>query len=100
MDVTELIGRDESDPAVVAFVTTLGTQVCTDMFGGLRIHDYPAGGISLYFDGAGVLMADAMRLIDQLLKALGLRGLDCQSGDFFSLHTGEQTLSEWQQFRD
>ena len=43
---------------------------------------------------------DAMLLIDHLLKALGRRGIDCQSGDFFSLTNGERTFVEWRQFRD
>jgi hypothetical protein len=43
---------------------------------------------------------DAMRLIDQLLSSLRLRGLDCQSGDFFRLDEAGDTFHQWQDFRD
>ena len=43
---------------------------------------------------------DAMRLIDQLLSSLRLRGLDCQSGDFFKLEEAGDSFHQWQDFRD
>jgi hypothetical protein len=53
-------------------------------------------GFMLHVRGGG----DAMRLIDELLSALKLRGLDCQSGDFFRLDAAEETFEGWQQFRE
>lgn len=53
-------------------------------------------GFMLHVRGGG----DAILLIDGLLRALGLRGLDCQSGDFFSLDAAGETFEGWQQFRD
>jgi hypothetical protein len=43
---------------------------------------------------------DAMRLMDQLLSSLLLRGLDCQSGDLFRLDEAGDTFQQWQDFRD
>lgn len=43
---------------------------------------------------------DAMRQIDQLLSSLGLRGLDCQSGDFFRMEESGGTFQQWQDYRD
>jgi hypothetical protein len=53
-------------------------------------------GFMLHVRGGG----DAAGLIDQLLKNLGLRGLDCQTGDFFKTDTTDASFSDWQQFRD
>lgn len=53
-------------------------------------------GFMLHVRGGG----DAMRLIDQLLSALRLRGLDCQSGGFFRLEEAGDTFQQWQDFRD
>jgi hypothetical protein len=53
-------------------------------------------GYMLHVRGGG----DAMRLIDQLLSSLRLRGFDCQSGDFFRLEEAGGTFQQWQDFRD
>jgi hypothetical protein len=42
----------------------------------------------------------AMILIAGLLQELKLRGIDCQTGDFFQESTAEQSFGEWQAFRD
>ena len=44
--------------------------------------------------------ADDMQLIGDLLKAMNLRGIDCQTSEFFTVDAGEESFSEWRQFRD
>lgn len=60
--------------------------------GGEEICD----GIMLHVRGGG----DSMHLIDQLLKSLNLRGVDCQTGDLFTTDIASSSFSAWQEFRD
>lgn len=53
-------------------------------------------GFMLHVRGGG----DAMRLIDQLLKSLSLRGFDCQTGELFTTDIANSSFSAWQEFRD
>jgi hypothetical protein len=53
-------------------------------------------GFMLHVRGGG----DAAGLIDRLLQSLGLRGLDCQTGDFFKTDAAAASFSDWQQYRD
>jgi hypothetical protein len=39
-------------------------------------------------------------VIDHLLKELGLRAFDCQTGDFFTADSAEGSFAEWRAFRD
>ena len=54
------------------------------------------GSIMLHVRGGG----PAMTTVTHVLKHLNLRGLDCQTGDFFSLEAAEASFGEWQDFRD
>ena len=42
----------------------------------------------------------AVAVIDYLLKELGLRAFDCQTGDFFTAASAEGSFAEWRAFRD
>ncbi len=53
-------------------------------------------GIMLHVRGGG----DAMVFIDKLLSTMKLRGIDCQSGDFFSLDGSVKTFGDWRGFRE
>lgn len=43
---------------------------------------------------------EAMATVASLLRHLQLRGIDCQSGDFFSIQSAQRSFDEWQAYRD
>ncbi len=43
---------------------------------------------------------DAMAMVAGLLQRLQLRGIDCQTGDFFSLEAARKSFGDWQAYRD
>jgi len=47
-----------------------------------------------------VRSSNAVDLIARLLDHLQLRGLDCQTGDFFSVEAAEASFGDWKAFRD
>jgi len=42
----------------------------------------------------------AAETVARLLQHLQLRGIDCQTGDFFSLEAAQDSFDQWQAFRD
>jgi hypothetical protein len=42
----------------------------------------------------------AMATIARVLQQLQLRGIDCQTGDFFSIEAGKASFGKWQAYRD
>ena len=42
----------------------------------------------------------AMEAIARLLQHLQLRGIDCQTGDFFSVEAAQGSFGQWQAYRD
>lgn len=53
-------------------------------------------GFMLHVRGGG----PAMEIVARLLQHLHLRGIDCQSGDFFSLEAAQASFGQWQAYRD
>lgn len=53
-------------------------------------------GFMLHVRGGG----NAMATVARLLEHLKLRGIDCQTGDFFACEAAEASFGEWQAFRD
>ena len=43
---------------------------------------------------------EAMTTVARLLQHLQLRGIDCQTGDFFSLEAARKSFGDWQAYRD
>lgn len=52
--------------------------------------------VMLHVRGGG----DAVATIARLLQHLQLRGIDCQSGEFFSVEAAQSSFGEWQTYRD
>ena len=52
--------------------------------------------IMLHVRGA----ADAPKFISGLLNELGIRAVDCGSGDFFEENESKKSFEEWKAFRD
>ncbi len=42
----------------------------------------------------------AMTVVGRLLQHLAVRGIDCQTGDFFVHDAAEESFAKWQTFRD
>ena len=74
-------GRLESPDFTIEF--NMGKEEICDSFA-LRVH------------GGG----DVMAIIARLLQHLQLRGVDCQTGQFFSIEEGERSFGAWQEYRD
>jgi hypothetical protein len=53
-------------------------------------------GFMLHVRGGG----SAIATIEPLLKHLRLRGIDCQTGDFFTADAGQASFGQWQAYRD
>jgi hypothetical protein len=53
-------------------------------------------GFMLHVRGGG----DAMATVALLLEHLQLRGIDCQTGDFFSIEAAQNSFEEWRAYRD
>ncbi len=54
------------------------------------------GSFMLHVRGGG----DAMATVARLLQHLQLRGIDCQTGDFFSIEAAQNSFGQWQAYRD
>lgn len=52
--------------------------------------------LMLHVRGGG----SAMETVERLLKHLQLRGIDCQTGDFFSIEAARSSFGQWQAYRD
>ena len=57
----------------------------------------PKSGFAMHIRGNNT---DAVTKIDTLLKMLKLRGIDAQTGEFFSPDEARESFREWQDFRD
>ncbi len=53
-------------------------------------------GFMLHVRGGGPAMETVLRL----LQHLQLRGIDCQTGDFFSIEAAQDSFGRWQAYRD
>ena len=53
-------------------------------------------GFMLHVRGGG----SAMETVADLLQHLQLRGIDCQTGDFFSIEAAKGSFAQWQAYRD
>lgn len=53
-------------------------------------------GFMLHVRGGG----SAAAVIARLLEHLRLRGIDCQSGEFFAIAAAQESFREWQAYRD
>jgi len=53
--------------------------------------------ISLYVRGGG---HTAMVIVAKLLQHLKLRGIDCQTSEFFRYDAAEESFRKWQKYRD
>jgi hypothetical protein len=54
-------------------------------------------GFMLHVRGGGDI---ATTVVARLLQHLRLRGLDCQTGDFFQHDAAEESFRQWQAYRD
>jgi hypothetical protein len=54
-------------------------------------------GFMLHIRGGGGI---AMTVVAKLLEHLKLRGIDCQTGDFFRHDAAEDSFRQWQAYRD
>ena len=54
-------------------------------------------GLMLHVRGGG---SRAMATIAELLQRLQLRGIDCQTSEFFSYEAAERSFGQWQKYRD
>jgi len=59
-------------------------------------HEEICDNVMLFVHGGG----DVVQAIDKLISALGCRGYDCSSGDFFRLDTAAQSFAAFQEYRD
>lgn len=88
--VTILPSVDVSDPRYVVYQDQEGviefsigdSEICESL--GVRI----VGG------------GDPIPIIDRIFRSLNVRGVDYQTGDFFSIETSVVSHSDWKQFRD
>lgn len=53
-------------------------------------------GFTLHVRGGG----NAIATIERLLEHMKLRGIDCQTGDFFSPDAAQASFRQWQAYRD
>ncbi|HWB60354.1 MAG TPA: hypothetical protein VG733_12740 [Chthoniobacteraceae bacterium] len=74
-----------------------GTFVRGDYVIEFNLHsDEICGSIGLRVCGSGRVVP----VIDGLLKHLGLRAFDCQTGEFFAPESAQHSFSQWAAYRD
>jgi hypothetical protein len=62
----------------------------------VNIRQETVQGFMFHVRGSG----EAAKVIDNILRHLNFRGLDCSAGEIFSLEHAEKSFSEWQKYRD
>lgn len=62
-----------------------------------NIGDEPIDCVALHVRGGG---EELTALISALLHHLGLRGIDCQTGEFYEPDAAQTSFAAWQSYRD